>query len=426
MKIFVTISRLIVGSLFIVSGLIKCNDSIGFSYKLNDYFVADVLNLEFLIPYSLGLAVMICVVEIVLGVALIFGFKSRLTTTLILLMMLFFTWLTWYTSSCLHEQEIASRLGEEFNKNCVTDCGCFGDALKLEPIESFYKDLVLLVFAIPLFVASFRKMIPLNKPNQDVFYMGVSLLLILVFGVFVIGWWFTVLFSLILFLVVYLLKNKMGNQWVSLLAAYFVSLGFTFYCLQNLPLKDFRGYKVGANIQEGMSVPEDAPKPVIEYTWKFNVNGEEKEFVTNGSYPEVEGEFIGVETKVIKKGYEPPIFDFTIDTDSSDMTDYYLEADRVLMIVSYNLATAEEEGMAKMKSISDEALKKGYEVIGLSASGNNEKNVIITNYGLDFDFYTCDEKALKTVIRSNPGFLILNKGTVMQKEHWNNAEDLKF
>lgn len=426
MKIFITISRLIVGSLFIVSGLIKCNDSIGFSYKLNDYFAADVLNIEFLIPYSLGLAVMICVVEIVLGIAVIFGFKSKLSSTLILLMMLFFTWLTWYTSSCLHEQELAAKLGEEFNKNCVTDCGCFGDALKLEPIESFYKDLFLLIFTIPLFVASFRKKIPLNKPKEDVFYMGASLVLIFLFGGLVIGWWFTVLFSIVLFLLVYLIKNKVGNQWLALMAAYFISLGFTFYCLQNLPLKDFRGYKVGANIQEGMSIPEDAPKAVIEYTWKFNVNGEEKEFVTNGSYPEVDGEFIGVETNVIKKGYEPPIHDFTIDTDSSDMTDYYLEADKVLMIVSYNLSIAEQEGLEKLKSVSEEAMKNGYEVIGLSASGDSDVETAKAKYGFGFDFYTCDEKALKTVIRSNPGFLILNKGTVTQKEHWNNAEDLQF
>jgi len=155
MKVFLAIARLIVGSLFIVSGLIKCNDAIGFSYKLNDYFAPDVLALEFLIPYSLLLAVMICVVEIVLGVAVLFGFKSKLSTTLILLMMLFFTWLTWYTSSCLEAQAIAGELGKEFNKNCVTDCGCFGDALKLEPKESFYKDLFLLIFTIPLFILFF-------------------------------------------------------------------------------------------------------------------------------------------------------------------------------------------------------------------------------------------------------------------------------
>lgn len=426
MKFFIGLSRLLVGSLFIVSGLIKCNDAIGFSYKLNDYFVADVLNLEFLIPYSLWLAVIICVVEIVLGVALIFGFKSKLTTTLVLLMMLFFTWLTWYTSSCLHDQEMAAKLGQEFSKNCVTDCGCFGDALKLEPIESFYKDLILLVFAIPLFFAAFKNKIKENTPKEDGFFIAVSLMLILGFGVFVIGWWFTVIFSAILFIIVYFIKNNIANQWLSLMAAYFISLAFTWYCLEHLPIKDFRPYKIGANITEGMSVPDDAPKPVIEYTWKFKVNGEEKEFVTDGSYPTVDGEFIGVVTEEIEKGYEPPIHDFSIETDSTDMTSHFLEANKVLMVVSYNLAKAETSGMQALKNLTDKAAKMGYEVIGLTASGSDEKSAIKETYKLGFDFYLCDEKALKTVVRSNPGFLILNKGTITQKVHWNDIDDLEF
>lgn len=427
MKIFIKISRLIVGSLFIVSGLIKCNDSIGFSYKLNDYFAADVLNMEFLIPYSLGLAVIICVVEIVLGVALIFGFKSKLTTTLVLLMMLFFTWLTWYTSSCLQDQMLASKLGEEFAKNCVTDCGCFGDALKLEPIESFYKDLFLLIFTIPLFFASFKKMIPVNKQKQDLFYMAVSLVLILAFGVFVIGWWFTLLFSIIIYAVVYLIKNKFSsNQWVSLLAAYLIPMIFTWYCLQHLPIKDFRPYKVGANIPDGMSYPEDAAKPIQEFTWKFNVNGEIKEYVTNGSYPEVDGEYVGVESVVIDPGYEPPIHDFSIETDSSDLTDEYMQTEKLLMIISYNLEKAENEGLQTLKAVAEKAKEKGYTVIGLSASGSSESNQIKSEYNIDFDFYIADEKMLKTIIRSNPGFLILSKGTIQQKVHWNDVDDLVF
>ncbi|WP_242203718.1 DoxX family protein [Aestuariivivens insulae] len=426
MKIFITISRLIVGSLFIVSGLIKCNDSIGFSYKLNDYFAADVLNLEFLIPYSLMLAVMICVVEIVLGIAVLFGFKSKLTSTLILLMMLFFTWLTWYTSSCLHEQEVMAKLGEEFTKNCVTDCGCFGDALKLEPIESFYKDLFLLLFTVPLFFASFKGMIPVNTPKQDKFYMATSLALILGFGVLVIGWWFTVLFSIVTFLVVYLLKSKISNQWVLLLMPYVLALGFTWYCLQHLPLKDFRPYKVGANIPEGMAIPEDAPKAVIEYTWKFNVDGNEKVVVTDGSYPNIEGEFVGVETQVVKEGYEPPIHDFSIETDSTNLTDEYMQTEKLLMVVCYSLQSAEDGGLDKLKDISNEASKAGYTVIGVTASGDDDKKALKERYKLNFDFYICDEKALKTVVRSNPGFVVLNNGTITQKAHWNDAEGLEF
>lgn len=426
MKIFIAISRLIVGSLFIVSGLIKCNDTIGFSYKLNDYFAHDVLNLEFLIPYSLLLAVLICVVEVVLGVAVLFGLKSKLSTTLILLMMLFFTWLTWYTSSCLVAQEVAGKLGEEFTKNCVTDCGCFGDALKLEPKESFYKDLFLLIFTIPLFFFGIKNRIPKNTKKEDKFYIGVSLLLIFGFGVLVIGWWFTLIFSIILFAIIYLLKNKTKSEWLPLLAAYVVTLGFTYYCLQNLPLKDFRAYKVGSNIQENMIVPDDAQKPIIEYNWKFKVNGEEKIITTNGSYPTVDGEYISVETKTIDEGYIPPIQDFSIESDDEDLTQQFLEEEKLLIITMYDIKKGEQEGIEKLKAFTDNAIKKGYTVIGLTSSGSDTKAQIKADYNLDFDFYLCDEKVIKTIVRSNPGVLILNKGTIKEKSHWNNIENIEL
>lgn len=426
MKIFIAISRLIVGSLFIVSGLIKCNDTIGFSYKLNDYFAHDVLNLEFLIPYSLLLAVLICVVEVVLGVAVLFGLKSKLSTTLILLMMLFFTWLTWYTSSCLVAQEVAGKLGEEFTKNCVTDCGCFGDALKLEPKESFYKDLFLLIFTIPLFFFGIKNRIPKNTKKEDKFYIGVSLLLIFGFGVLVIGWWFTLIFSIILFAIIYLLKNKTKSEWLPLLAAYVVTLGFTYYCLQNLPLKDFRAYKVGSNIQENMIIPDDAQKPIIEYNWKFKVNGEEKIITTNGSYPTVDGEYISVETKTIDEGYIPPIQDFSIESDDEDLTQQFLEEEKLVIITMYDIKKGEQEGIEKLKAFTDNAIKKGYTVIGLTSSGSDTKAQIKADYNLDFDFYLCDEKVIKTIVRSNPGVLILNKGTIKEKSHWNNIENIEL
>ena len=122
------ISRLLVGSLLIISGIIKANDALGFSYKLIEYFTEGILGMEFLQPYTLVMAGSICILEILLGVALIFGLKSKLTTTLNLLMMLFFTFLTFYSAY--------------FDK--VKDCGCFGDALKITPWESFSKDVVLL------------------------------------------------------------------------------------------------------------------------------------------------------------------------------------------------------------------------------------------------------------------------------------------
>nr|WP_321222322.1 DoxX family protein [uncultured Psychroserpens sp.] len=426
MKIFITISRLIVGSLFIVSGLIKCNDTIGFSYKLNDYFAHDVLNLEFLIPYSLILAVAICVIEIVLGVAVLFGLKNKLTTTLILLMMLFFTWLTWYTSSCLEAQEAAGRLGQEFNQNCVTDCGCFGDALKLAPKESFYKDLFLLIFTIPLFFFAMKGKIEKNTKTQDLFYIIGSLVLIFGFGVLVIGWWFTLIFSIVLLGVVYLIKNKTKGDWLALLGAYVISLGFTYYCLENLPLKDFRAYKIGDNFQENMTLPADAQKAVTDYIWTYKLDGKEQKLTDRGRGPEKYDKIIGVETIVIKEGDVPKIQDFTIESQDEDLTQQFLEVAKLVMIVSYSLEKSDANGMKNLKAMADEAQKKGYTVIGLTASGEEKKKEIRTAYDLDFDFYLCDEKVLKTVVRSNPGIVVLEKGTVTQKVHWNDVEDLEF
>jgi hypothetical protein len=240
------------------------------------------------------------------------------------------------------------------------------------------------------------------------------------------NWWFSLLFALVLFAVVYLVKNKTKNQWLSLLAAYVISLGFTWYCLQNLPVKDFRPYKVGLNIQKQMETPEDAQKPILEYTWTFNVNGEEQEFVTNGSYPTVKGDYVGVKTETIDEGYIPPIQDFSIESDDEDLTEQLLDTEKLIIIAMYNISKGEVDGKSKLKLFTDEAIKKGYTVVGLTSSGSEDKSQIKGDYKLNFDFYLCDEKVIKTIVRSNPGVVMLNKGTIMNKAHWNDIEDIEL
>ena len=136
MKYLIHISRIFVGGLFIFSGLIKLNDPIGFSFKLEEYFGATVLDLPFFIPYALIIAVFVVVFEVLLGVFLLIGYKPKFTVWSLLGMIIFFTFLTFYSAY--------------YNK--VTDCGCFGDAIKLTPWESFTKDIILLVFIIVLFL----------------------------------------------------------------------------------------------------------------------------------------------------------------------------------------------------------------------------------------------------------------------------------
>lgn len=364
MKYIVHLSRIFTGILFIISGFIKLNDPLGFSYKLEEYFGSDVLNIEFLIPYALGISVIVVVLEVVLGVFLLIGYKPKFTVWSLLLMIVFFTFLTFYSAY--------------FDK--VKDCGCFGDALKLTPWESFTKDLVLLVLILILFVGM--------KHIKPIF-------------------------------------TKLPTTIIAFLS-FIVSLWFGYHVLMHLPTIDFRAYAKGKNLQSQMVIPDDAEKAVTEYTWTFNVDGEEKEFVTNGSYPKVDGEYVGVETKMIDEGYVPPIQDFSIESEDEDLTDYFLEKEKLLMVTMYNVNKGEAEGMAKLKSFTDEALKKGYTVIGLSSSGAADKAKVKAKYDLNFDIYLCDEKVVKTIVRANPGIIILNKGTVVNKAHWNDFGDVQL
>ncbi len=364
MKIVVGISRVFVGVLFIISGLIKLNDPVGFSFKLQDYFAPEVLNLEFLTPYALVIAIFVVIYEVLLGVMLLVGYARRFTLWSLLLMIVFFTFLTFYSA-------VTGK---------VTDCGCFGDALKLTPWESFYKDVVLLVLILILFFG--------RKYIQPFFSRNI--------------------------------------RSIAVFASLVVCLGITYHVLMHLPIIDFRPYKIGANISEGMTIPEDAPKPIFEYAWKFQVNGEEKVIVTNGDYPQQDGEFIGVETTEIQAGYEPPIHDFSMERGGEDHTTTFLNMENLIVVIAYNLSVSEMDGFNKIKTVTDDALAKGYRVIGLSASSEEDTEALASDYKLNFKFYFCDMTTLKTIVRSNPGILELQKGTIKQKLHWNDASELKL
>ena len=364
MRILVGISRVIVGILFIISGLIKLNDPVGFSFKLKDYFAPEVLDLGFLVPYELLIAIFLVIFEVLLGVALLLGYCKKFTLWSLLLMIVFFTFLTFYSAY--------------FNK--VTDCGCFGDAIKLTPWESFTKDVILLFLILILFFG--------RKHIHPFFSKNVRSILIFTSFIF--------------------------------------CLGITYYVLQHLPIIDFRPYKIGANIQEGMSVPDDAPQPIFEYKWKFKIDGKEKIITTNGEYPQVDGELIGTETEMVQEGYEPPIHDFTMERDGEDFTTQFLETENLVVVIAYSLGNTEKDGFITIKEVTDNALKNGYSVIGLSASSQEMTEALADEYELNFQFYFCDETTLKTIVRSNPGILELDKGTIKQKLHWNDAKKLQL
>lgn len=364
MKVLVGVSRIFVGVLFIISGLIKLNDPVGFSFKLGDYFAPEVLNLPFLEPYALVIAVLVVILEVLLGVMLIVGYAKKFTLWSLLLMIVFFTFLTFYSAY--------------FNK--VTDCGCFGDALKLTPWESFSKDVVLLVLILVLYKGS--------RYIQPFFSKGVRSI--------------TVFISLILCL------------WLGL------------HVLEHLPVIDFRAYKVGTNITKGMQTPADAPRAVYQYNWSFDVDGQQKTVINRGEDPKIDGTLLGVETSVLQKGYEPPIHDFSIERDGIDYTTQMLEEEHLLVVIAYNLNVAQNDGFIAIKEATDTALEKGYTVIGISASSTPETEKLAAKYDLDFKFYFCDMTALKTIIRSNPSIMSLEKGTILQKLHFNDVDQLKL
>lgn len=364
MKYLVGFSRVSVGLLFIISGLIKLNDPVGFSFKLEEYFGQGVFNLPFLIPFALAISIVVVIVEVVLGILLLLGFKPRFTIWSLLVMIVFFTFLTFYSAY--------------FNK--VTDCGCFGDAIKLTPWESFAKDVVLLGLILILFYGKqFIK--PLFGDNINWVLAGISAL------------------------------------------ACALS---TNHVLNHLPCVDFRPYKIGLNIQEGMSIPENAPKAVYEYAWRFKVDGADQIVVTNGEYPSVNGEFVDVETKEIQKGYEPPIHDFTIEEEGEDLAGQFLQEDKLLMVVAYDLTKSNRGVFGALDSVARLARSKRYRVIGMSASSSELAGRTKAEHGLDFDFYFTDETTLKTIVRSNPAVLVLERGTILQKVHYNDLDKLIF
>ena len=320
LKLITQISRILVGALFIFSGFVKLVDPIGSEYKFQEYFSESVLNMEFLIPYALLFAIVLIVAEILLGVMILIGYKSKLTVWSLLIITTIFLFLTWYSAY--------------YNK--VTDCGCFGDAIKLTPWETFYKNVVLIGLIIIMLVnVTFIKPLFKGKITKVITFLSLASFLFIVQHV-----------------------------------------------LTHLPLIDFRAYAVGKNLQEGMLYPAD--------------------------------------------GSIPPVHDFMLEGVQQDLAPILLEKEKVMLVIMYNLDKSDTNGFPAIKVVSEKAIAKGYTVYGVSASFSNDLLVAQEKYNLPFDFLFCDETTLKTMIRANPGVIILNKGTVTQKKNWIDIEDLEL
>jgi uncharacterized membrane protein YphA (DoxX/SURF4 family)/peroxiredoxin len=320
LNLITQISRILVGGLFIFSGFVKLVDPIGSEYKFQEYFSAVVLNMEFLIPFALPFAIVLIVSEILLGVMILVGYQSKLTVWSLFIISSIFLFLTWYSAY--------------YNK--VTDCGCFGDAIKLTPWETFYKN-VILMGLILILLSNVRFIRPLVSGNIPKVITFLSL------------------------------------------------AGFLFivqHVLLHLPLIDFRAYAIGKNLQEGMQYPKD--------------------------------------------GSIPPVHDFMLEDAQQDLAPILLKQEKVMLIILYNLSKSDTIGLTRIQEVSEKANSKGYTVFGVSASFSEDLIATKEKYSLPFEFLFCDETTLKTMIRANPGVIILDKGTVVQKKNWRDVQELEL
>ncbi len=356
MKIIRLSARIIAGAVFIFSGFVKGIDLTGSAIKFEDYFQA--FHLDFLHPLAFPLAFLFPVLEFMIGISLFFNLKPRTGAWGLLLFMSFFTPLTLILALF----------------NPVKDCGCFGDAVIMTNWQTFFKNLILMTLAVYLFIE--RKKLSCRLSQR--------------------------------------------YQW-GLLSVYFlIFTGLSVYSYRHLPLFDFRPYRIGTNIPEKMAIPEGAPQDEYETTLIYEKDGVRKEFsMDNFPWQDSTWTFVDQQSMLVKKGYVPPIHDFSIlRQDGTDITDLVLGSPRyTFLLVSPDLAGASRQGLEKAWNVALFAHDHGCQFYLLTPSGPEETGKL-AEQGMTFDFCNTDETTCKTIIRSNPGLLLLKEGTILGKWHY--------
>jgi uncharacterized membrane protein YphA (DoxX/SURF4 family) len=364
-----------IGAYFIFSGIVKAIDPAGTGIKMEEYFEIFHQYFPFLSflwtafePVSLEFSIFMILLEIVLGISLIIGTFPRLTAWLLLLIIVFFTFLTGFS-------HITGK---------VTDCGCFGDFIKLTPKQSFIKDIVLIFVILPIFIGW--------KHISPIFPVKPRLLSLFI---------------------------------LSLLAAVFTARNVYYE-----PIIDFRAYQVGVNIPECLSLPPNAKPYIYEniFIYKNKASGEITEFTVDKLPTDYENwEFVDRKDKLIQKGDDPKCKDFAIqDENGSDVTSAYMEeAEPVIAIVISDIRKTNHDGLASFKEIIDAAYKANYYPICLTGSNADQVKAALKKVQINIDVFNTDATPLKTIMRSNPGLLLLKQGTIKAKFHYHNQPDFK-
>ena len=356
-SILVNLSRTLLALTFIFSGFVKAIDPLGSQYKIAEYLEA--VQLSAYIPdwAQLILSVGLSAIEFTLGVMLLLAIRRRLASKLSLIMMVVMTLVTlWLTVS-----------------NPIQDCGCFGDAIHLTNTQTFIKNIILLTAAIILACWPLYQIRFVSKTNQW------------------IAFYFTIVFIVT----------------ASTLSLY------------HLPIFDFRPYYIGQNIKKGMEIPKGAKLTTYKTTFICEKNGVTKEFTEN-DYPYNDSTWVFKDThqEILEKGYEPPIHDFSITDEKTgeDLTDSILTKDGyTFLLIAPVLERADDSSFGEIDAIYEYAKENGYAFYGLTASTDKAVKHWRDITGAEYPFYTMDGTTLKTIIRSNPGLVLLYKGTIINK-----------
>jgi uncharacterized membrane protein YphA (DoxX/SURF4 family) len=353
MKILRSVSRIIIGLVFIFSGIVKAIDPLGSAYKFHDYFQA--FNLGFLNLISLPLAILLFTAEFIAGFSVLTGLRQKTGIWVVMILMLIFTPLTFILALT----------------NPVSDCGCFGDAIHLTNWQTFEKNIILIVLAIVLY--SNRKQI---KHLYTTF-----------------------------------------TEWMIIACVIVLFILFSLGNLRFLPVLDFLPYKTGIKIAEKMVIPEGVPVDEYKTNFIYEKDGIKKEFDLK-NYPanDTSWKFVDQKSVLVKKGYQPPIHDFSIRSiNGDDLTQKVLsDTGYSVLMISKKLEEADNKKLAKGFESGNYCIRNGIDFYILTASGTD----FVKGLNNDLQFCSVDETTLKTMLRSNPGYMLLKDGIILDKWSW--------
>ncbi|MBN1252537.1 MAG: DoxX family protein [Bacteroidales bacterium] len=366
MKILKKTSRIIIGMVFTFSGIVKAIDPVGSQIKFTDYFNAFGLSSLGLI--ALTLAVILSALEFLVGVCLLFNVKPKLASFGALIFMIIFTPLTLYIAIA----------------DPVSDCGCFGDALIITNWQTFWKNIILIVLAVFLFI-EIKKEKLVNNLKFDYSFIALSTIFI---------FWFQI------------------------------------FNIRHLPVIDFRPYSEGTFIPDKMKTPENAKKDsTITYLY-YQKNGETKKFyIDDIPWQDTSWKWVKTETKIIEKGYVPPIHDFSMfsfdiyskeqDGSINILNEVLADTSYSFLIISHDLVENRFTDYEAIKIIKKNSVKYKYQMYFLTSSTAQDIKLFNKLLNLNIKFYVTDGLTLQTIIRSNPGLVLLKQGKIIRKWHKN-------